>query len=329
MASIIDIARKAGVGKSTVARVLAGYGSSSSKSRERVLKAAEQLKYRSNTAARDLRRGESRLLGVVVPETGSRGFLSHAVGAQKLEGIARGAKRMGYDLQIFIENLSDAPALQRLAVEKSVRAFVFLGQMQESVLEHLNQYHIPWVIVNWHHPERPRDPYVWTDFEHAGFTLCNHLIERGCERVLAFDWLSIEYGRFPQGIQAAWKAARLPKKNLTIFSGTEYAHGAAVQQETQRFLADRPKHAGILCSHEEGAVSVYQTLKAARLTPGKDISVVSFDDLGITSRMEPPCTAYRQPFFEMGAIAVEELDKKLKGDESEIAIPVRGELIVR
>jgi len=267
---------------------------------------------------------------VVVPETNTNGFLSHAVSAQKLEGVARGAKRLGYDLQIFIENLEDAAALRRLAVEKSVRAFCFLGVISSHVLQYLNQYGIPWVILNWHHPERPQDPHVWTDFAHSGRTLCGHLLGLGCKRVLAFDWLTPDYGPFAQGVRDAWNAAGLPAQDLLLFTGKEYDRGPTVQAKLNEALdAARPPD-GILLSHEEGVADAYRVLRARGLMPGRVLPVVTFDDLGLARNFDPPCTCYRQPFYEMGTLAVEELDRVMAGKgERRIARNVPGELVIR
>ena len=74
-ANILDIARKSGLGKSTVARALSGTGSVSERTRKKVCLAADQLNYRPNMAARVLKSRENRVLGVVIPETNSREFL--------------------------------------------------------------------------------------------------------------------------------------------------------------------------------------------------------------------------------------------------------------
>lgn len=329
--NILDIARKAGVGKSTVARVLSGEGPVSADARERVLDAAQALKYRTNQAARSLRKGENRLLGVVVPDSASVGFLSHHVGAQKMEGAARGAKRLGYDLQIFIEDLGDAWSLRRLATEKSVRGFLFFGGVERPVLDMLKQYGIPWSSVNWCYPDRPRDPHCWTDFAHAGRTLISHLIARGCKRILAFDWLTPDYGPFDRGIRDGWSAHGLPERNLELYTDRHFGWGPEANALLERALDGKRRPDGLLLSREEAARDAYKLLRARGLEPGVDVAVATFDDLEIARNLEPQCTSYRQPFVEMAATAIEELDRVLThgAEAAPICRNVPGELLVR
>ncbi len=309
--SILDVAKAAGVSKSTTARVLSGEGAASPKAREKVLAAAESLRYRVNLSARVLRSGHNRLLGLVVPSSEGRGVISHAVTAQKLEGVARGAERLGYDLQIFFADLSDPEVLRRLAIEKSIAAFLFTGQIPTETLELLDQYRIPWIGINWCNPKRPNDPHCWTDFVHAGRTLTQHMVEIGCRRLLALDWLSDDYGPFGAGVRQAWAELKMPTQHLTLHVGRKFQVGASVDLALREALDARAPSMGLLMSYEGAAQSAYRELRARGLTPGRDVAVATFDDLGTAIHMDPPCTAYAQPTYEMGEAAVEEIDRLL------------------
>ncbi|MBI3832120.1 MAG: LacI family DNA-binding transcriptional regulator [Planctomycetes bacterium] len=328
--SIVEIARRAGVGKSTAARVLSGEGAVSERTRERVLEVARSLKYRANTAARALRKGENRILGIVVPNSASYGILSSNVSAPKLEGIARGAKRLGYDLQIFIEDLQDGEALRRMAVEKDVRAIFFLGGVKEPTLDLLDRYRIPWIGINWRLPSRPGDLFAWTDFAHAGRTLAGHLIQSGCRRVVAFDWLSAHYGPYGDGIAAAWASFGMPAEDLTLLRGEELTGGPAVSAALSRAFDGPARPDGLLMGHRDGLQQAYAELKRRGLCVGKDVAVATFDDLDAPQYLDPACTAYAQPFTAMGEAAVEEIDRWLSSGRPQ-AQPrkVPGELRVR
>ena len=329
--SILDVAKEAGVSKSTTARVLSGEGAVSSKAREKVLAAAASLRYRVNVSARDLRRGENRLLGLVVPSSAGRGVISHAITSQKLEGCARCAERLGYDLQIFFADLNDPEALRRVAVEKSIGGFLFTGQIPAVILELLDRYRLPWVGINWCNPARPRDPHCWTDFVHGGRTLIQHLVEIGCRRVVALDWLCADYGPFGSGVRQAWADLGLPANDLTLHSGRNFQVGAAVDRALREAFDGQPRPDGLLVSFEAAAQSAYREVRARGLTPGRDIAIATFDDLGTAEHMDPPCTAYAQPTYEMGEAAVEELDRVLTGASGhrKIARNIPGELRVR
>ena len=329
LANILDVARKAGVSKSTTARVLSGNGAASGKTRDKVLAAASALRYRVNTSARSLRQGGNRLLAAVFPRGATRGVISHAIGSEKLEGLARGAQRLNYDLQIFFADLNDPSELRRLAMEKSIGGFLFTGSVAPTTLELLDRYEIPWVGVNWRNVSRPKDPHCWTDFIHAGRTLTTHLFQTGCRSIVAFDWLSAEYGPFGEGVRAAWKDLGQSPKKLELHCGSQFGSGAAVDAVLREALSRTPPDA-FLMSHEAGAMSAYREIRATGLTIGSQVAVATFDDLGTASHMDPPCTAYAQPTYEMGEAAVEELDRVLSGDrQHRIDRDIRGELRVR
>ncbi len=328
--NIIDIARRAGVGKSTVARVLSDSGPVSEGARHKVLAAAEKLHYRANAAARALRKGENRLLGIVVPDRASRGVLSFTLSSQKLEGIARGAKKLGYDLQIFIEDMQDEESFRRLATEKFVRGVFLLGGVPQTTIAMLERYGIEWMGVNWHEKKWARSPACTTDFRHAGKTMISHLIELGCRRVLAFDWLSFQYGPFGEGIRSTWKKHGRALSHLQLETNETYLRGPEHTDILNTALNRKRPPDGILTSSEPGMVAAYSALQAKGLRPGRDAALVTFDDLGTASHMDPPCSAYAQPGYEMGEACVEEMDRMLRKRKSDsVRRLIPGELRVR
>ncbi|MGH7142525.1 MAG: LacI family DNA-binding transcriptional regulator [Planctomycetota bacterium] len=330
--NVFDIAREAGVSKSTAARALSGTGAVSATARARVLAAAESLKYRVSSVARSLRSGENRLLGVVLPMSGSAGFLSHTISAQKLEGIASAARRLRYDLQIFIENLDDPEALRALSTDRSVRGLFFFGRVARGVLEHLNAYQVPWIGLNWRHVDWEAGACVWTDFQQAGATLAGHLFDQGCRRVLAFDWLSAEYGPYDEGFTQAVFDRNLPYAALEVRTGRRYYDGAPVAAELARaFAPGRAAPDGLVLGSSSGAIAAYRFLARERpeLRIGVDVRMATFDDLDKTAALEPGLTAYAQDMAGIGARALETMDGWLAGQTPPVEQRVAGELRVR
>ncbi|MET1000755.1 MAG: LacI family DNA-binding transcriptional regulator, partial [Acidimicrobiia bacterium] len=95
MATINDVAARAGVGVSTVSRVLNRSPRVSDATRTRVLAAIEELSYRPNPMARGLSRGRCQTLGVVVP------FFTHASAVERLRGVVAALDGSRYDLVLF------------------------------------------------------------------------------------------------------------------------------------------------------------------------------------------------------------------------------------
>jgi len=87
---------------------------------------------------------------------------------------------------------------------------------------------------------------------------------------------------------------------------------------------------GLLMGHQSGALSAYRLLRQRGLEAGRDIAVAAFDDLEAARHMDPPCTAFAQPTYDMGEAAVEEMDRFIRGEnKGGIDRAVQGELRIR
>jgi len=328
-ASIVDVAARAGVGKSTAARALSGSGAVSEQTRERVQAAARALRYRPHRGAADMRRAQHSVIGVVIPHSQSRGALSSAVQGQKLEGMAQAAREADLDLQIFVEDLGDAEALLALLRSRRVGGLLFLAHVPASVLAQLARYRVPWVGVNWHYADRPRDSYCWTDFSHAGWSLVTHLVDRGCRRLLAFDGLSAHYGRYAEGLRAAASEAGVSIEVQPIASlGRESGELAQLER---CFAPDVERPDGVVFGSEAGAAAGSAWLRRhSDLRLGQDLALACFDDLDVAPRLDPPMTAYRQPTEALGRAAVVALQKLMTQRRPRpIQEQLRGELHLR
>jgi DNA-binding LacI/PurR family transcriptional regulator len=248
-----------------------------------------------------------------------------------LEGLAQGARRLGYDLQIFIEDMNDRDALLRLATDRFVRGMFFLSYVQLPVLAYLDEYQTPWIGVNWRHRQLAGSSYVWTDFAHAGLTLAGHLFDQGCRRVLAFDWLSAEYGPYEEGLTQAVYDRNLPYAVLEIKSGHAYYDGPATVQALRGAFAAGQAPDGLVLGSAAAAIPVYRYLQAEQpqCVIGRDIKLVCFDDFDKTLALAPGLTGYAQNFTGMGEAAIERMVADLEGQRIKGEQCVEGMLQVR
>ena len=136
--TVADVARKAGVGKSTASRALGAYGAVSAEVRLRVLAAAEDLNYRPNEVARTMNTGRSRTIGVIV------GDIENPYFSVAIRGISDAANEAGYDVILAntSENLEAEVHAVRVFLDKRVDAIIAAPSSAYEV-QHLRDIHAP------------------------------------------------------------------------------------------------------------------------------------------------------------------------------------------
>lgn len=328
MVTIADVAAKAGVGASTVSRVLNGSTRVSADTRARVLAAIDLLDYRPSPLAQGLSRGRCRTIGVVVP------FFTHASAVERLRGVLAALEDSDYDLVLFnVESLRQREE-HLAALSRRDRAdgllIVSLPPPAGS-LERLARAGVPVVLLDVR--RRHEVPTVIIDDVEGGRIATRHLVDLGHERI-AF------VGEEPdnplgftaskdreQGYRETMAAAGLMVRNGYV------RHGPHVRQAARRLAtelisrADRPT--AIFASSDVQALGVMEAARAQGLTVPGDLSVVGFDDIEVSSYAG--LTTVRQPLYEGGRSAAELLLDALRtnGPIRPVAHQLDLQLIVR
>ncbi|MGQ9700690.1 MAG: LacI family DNA-binding transcriptional regulator [Candidatus Bipolaricaulaceae bacterium] len=181
MATLEDVARRAGVSWSTVSRVINGHPYVSLETRGRVLQAIRDVGYQPNSIARSLVTRKTRIIGIVIPEAISKIF-SDQFFAIFLHGAAQAANVRGYQL---ILSLFDDPdreeSLYASAFESGFieGAIIASAPPEDSLIRRLCASSIPTVAVG----KQPSLPYVDVDNRGGAFLATEHLIKLGYQRI--------------------------------------------------------------------------------------------------------------------------------------------------
>lgn len=155
----------------------------SSETRARVLKAALELDYHPNAAAKNLADGRTRTLGIIAPISLEHLFSSSSFFMKLLKGMHRIAQKRGYVISLYIAETDEEAVLEirSLARSRSVDGLVITNPTTSSpYLEELDKHRIPYVIVG-----RPVEvaPFVDNDNVEVGRIATQHLIEHGHRRI--------------------------------------------------------------------------------------------------------------------------------------------------
>jgi DNA-binding LacI/PurR family transcriptional regulator len=303
--SMADVAQLAGVSSQTVSRVSNGYEGVQEATRRQVLDAMKQLGYRPNSAARALKRGEFRTIGVITFSLATTGNL------RTLEAIAYSAAREGYTvtlLPVSVPTQDEVRGAFTRLEELAVDAVIVI--MEVHLLDAATVTlppHVQVVVVDSDAGER----YTVVDTDQAGGSRAavRHLLDLGHRTV---RHLGGPAGSFAAQRRAdAWRdtltEAGLPVPPLvrgdwSAESGYRAGLEIAADEEcTAVFAANDQMALGLLRAlHEHG-----------RRVP-EDVSVVGFDDIAEANSFQPPLTTLHQDFPEVGRLCVAAVLRKMR-----------------
>ncbi|MEU8876412.1 LacI family DNA-binding transcriptional regulator [Streptomyces javensis] len=326
-ATIPDVAREAGVSRSTASRALADYGSVSPDARERVRAAAEKLGYRANQLARSMITGRTHTLGVVIADIQNPFF------AGVTRGITDAAHAAGY--QVLLANTDEDLGAERAAVktlcDKHVDGLVVAPASTTEVghLAALVEGVCPVVLLDRRAPSLPTDA-VTVDNQGASADAVRRLIAAGHRRIALVTLVGSEpdggaehgagartgdaaSGPFPistgvervAGYRAALRAAGIEDTDAYLRVGTFHRQDPAVLTEELLSLPEPPT--AVFATDSMIALGVLSAVNARGLRVPEDISVVAFDDAEWTRVVRPRLSVVAQPVQELGAEAVRAL----------------------
>ena len=325
MANISDVAALAGVSTATVSRALNGKATVDPELTARVLAAAEELGYRPNGPARNLRKQETAVLALIISDVENPFFTAIARG---VEDVAHAA---GYSLVLC--NSDDEQAKEReyvdVALQERVAGVLLSPTGNAGTAELLEQHTIPVVAVDRPLPEGRSDTVLLNN-RPAAEEATLHLAERGYRRIGCLPGPSgvLTADERLAGYRDGLRAAKLPSSAALVRRSRFKADGA---RDSARSLLtqDEPPDA-VLVANNVMAVGVLETLAELGLRPGRDVGVLAFDDAPWTTLLDPPLTVVAQPAYDMGAVAAQLLLDRLSnpGDAPTIQT-LSANLVVR
>jgi LacI family transcriptional regulator len=317
--TIADVAREAGVSKTTVSRVLNTKGEVDVTTAARVREVIASLGYVPSSGAVGLARGSSRTVGMLTPP------LNWPWMGEVLQGVVDTVEAAGYGLLLFTCNRG-AESVEHFTSQVSARAFDGLLLVEpENTLDTITAMHrkgLPVVLIDdrGHHPEFPS---VATTNREGGASAARHLIATGRTRPL------IVTGRRHFGCVRDRLAGFLDVLPTGLIAEGDFTE-ASGRLAVERALAGGTPFDSVFAHNDLSAAGALRALRAAGRTVPDDIAVVGFDDIPMAQHTEPPLTTVRQPMREMGETAARMLLAHLGGTpapDEPVVLPT--ELIVR
>jgi DNA-binding LacI/PurR family transcriptional regulator len=304
----VDVARRAGVSQSTVSLVLSGKsrGRISATTEAAVRRAAEELGYRPNVAARALRTGLARTVGLVVRD------VTHPFFGRTMRGAQEAAWAAGYAVAL-VDVPSDAD-WQRAPLE-ALRAGPVDGFLYFSVEPPAHRPGGEIVVVIEADPEG--FPWVRLDTEAGTDAMMDHLIGLGHRRIghvgsrVQYPTFLLRTARYRAALE---RIGVEPSPDLWAGSGFDFEDAARAAGELLD-LPDPPT--AVICDDDVLAGGVYLAARERGVRIPEDLSVVGFDDLDFARVLWPPLTTVRADPERLGAVAFSVLASAIAGDTPE------------
>jgi LacI family transcriptional regulator len=306
-----DVAKRAGVSQPAVSRVCTPGASASTRTAEKVRKAALELGYRPNVLARSLITGRSRIIGLVVA------YLENQFYPEAVERLSVALQEKGYHVLVFMASptVGNVDAVMQEILDYQVDGIVLASvSMSSSLATQCHAFGIPVVLFN-RDQDDDRLSSVTTDNHAGGRVLAGHLAALGHTRIA---YLAGFEGASTQRDREAGFRAGLADTGQELF-----AHGVGnfTHPETRdatRAMFDRPDHPdAVFACNDHMAFAAMDVLRfELGLRVPEDVSVVGFDDVPLAGWPAYNLTTFRQRLNRMVAETVTTLIDRIEGNET-------------
>jgi len=316
-ATLLQVAQRAGVSRSTASFVLAGRHQDmriSEDARQRVLRAAQELDYRPNLMARSQRTKVTKTIALVSDTIASDPYAGRAIHGSLAAAVAHGHL-------LFIGETDGDPTVEERLIadflDRQVDAFIYASMFTRYVRlpKQLRERHV--VLLNCLvRGARPIHHSVIPDELTAGLTAARTLLEAGHRKGIYL------VGQSGRGVYASRERLAGIREGL----GKAEVRLAGVvdcnwwpdsaYEAVRQALADGLEPRALICINDRVAFGAYQALREAGAAVPGDVSVISFDDSELAAWLRPQLTSIALPHYELGWRAVE----TLLGPSSEPAI---------
>lgn len=317
-----DVARLAGVSAQTVSRVSTGADTVRPETRDRVLRAIEQLGYTPNNAARALRSGSFGTIGVIAHRLARTGE------SRTVEAVVEAARANDYTVtldDVRSPSSSDVTAAVQQLVHQSIDGLIIIRAEIETPTALVLPQHVPVAVSDsrliGHHPAVGADQVGGTR------SAVTHLLELGHRTV---HHLSGPPDSGPAGIRvAAWRAT-LTAAGRAVPEALTGDWSARSGYELGARVAQMPEVTAVFCANDEMAAGLIRALSEAGRRVPEDVSVVGFDGIPLGEYLSPPLTTVRQDFQRIGEELVRLVLAQLDGGTApDVHVEVPTELVIR
>ncbi|HBH12629.1 MAG: Transcriptional regulator [Clostridiales bacterium 38_11] len=306
--TINEIAKRSGVSKATVSRVINNSKPVSDEVRQKVMAVIESTNFVPSALGRSLSLKKSHLIGVIIPD------LANPVFSRIIAGMESYLRSKNYSLLITATDFNIDTGIRHIQIlnEKAIDGLIFLaGAMNEELIQALNTFHKPVVVIG-SDIDSDTIPVIEIDNKKAAYDATVYLVSIGHKNIAMIRGpLSDRYAgkeRFI-GYQEALMESGLYQTHLVVEGKYTFDHG---YNAMKRLLVSKPLPTAVFCANDLMAIGAMKCAFDEGFKVPADISFIGFDDVEIAKMYNPTLTTIHQPFEEKGLQAIERLIDMIK-----------------
>ena len=319
--TIVDIAKMAGVGTTTVSRYFNG-GNLKNETRERIKEIVDKYNYTPNTFAKALKSTDSKIIGVIVP------CLHSYISGNTLKYLDKELKENNYETLIMNANFDESKQLEyikklaRMNVDGIILLPTTMSKAYESTIKSID---VPVVMLG------QEGEYTYSveynDFN-AARDLTNYVLASGHKKIaylgVGEDDIAVGYYR-KLGVLRALEKYNLEPENILITNfGMEEGY-EIVKENIEKLKED----SCLICATDNLAYGAIKALEEEDLNVGEDYSVAAFGDYTSSALLKSPLTTIKFDLKDAAKQTVEMLLNVIKKEETAMKLLIGYELKIR
>jgi len=312
--TVKDVAREAGVSRTTVSNVFNGREKYSKETEEAVLSAAKKLGYKPNLAAQSLITNKSHLIGLILPSYVDKTTLTNSPFYNIIiDGVYSVLRDEAY-YDVIISCVSDDQALAEVsdwADTRNVDGIIAIGQYDIEFLKQLEAKEIPVVLIDNYQCQLPTFSYINSDDETGGYLATRRLIDSDYHNI-ALCSIAPHSPLMQKRYAGYQRAMREVGYTEHYFEGKTFSAFKNGKQLGEALLKQHIDAA--FCTEDMLAVGVLHTLMRRGVHVGSDFGLVGFDNIPMSRYIYPELTTIDQNIAEKGETATKTLLNILKQD---------------
>lgn len=319
MSTIDDVAKRAGVSKSSVSRVLNGnFEYMSAGMREKIEKAIEELNYKPNSVAQSLKKKETRIIGLVLADL-------NAFWSEAMKGVQEECSRHGYGLMISVSSWDVEKDLENIHMMKSKQVDGLIVSVigQQPAYEMLKSLNIPFVFADSSIDDFEADK-VMSDSVAGAKQAMEYLIGLGHRRIatMLFPLENAVRRDRLDGYKQALLEHGIPVDE-SLIKICKAGKGTNVDAAVELMkMPDRPS--AIFTTNMHLTLDALKAARIAGLSIPNDISIVGYDDSEWAPLLDPPLTTVavsaQQIGREAAGLLIQKMQGKSKGKQRKLEI---------
>ena len=328
--TIYDIANKLNISAATVSRALKDHPRVSKKTKKLVIKTANEMGYRSNSFASNLRKKSSHIIGLIVPRLNSNFMADVIAGLEKVLNNNNYNLIISQSLETMQKEISNANAMLVNRVDGLLISLAY----DTTNIDHLEPFikrNIPVIFFD-RVFEHDRCPQIYIDNYKAAYEITTHLIKQGCKRIVHITASQLRkiYAERYAGYKKALEDYNIKfDADLVIINDLSSEAGIA---SAHQILKMSPRPDGVFSANDNCAISCMQTLKKEGIKLPADMAFAGFNNDPAAIVVEPNLTTVNYKGYEMGEVTAKlMIDHLVNKDEFHPAhsLILRSEMIVR